>query len=146
MKLNWGNSIFLFILLFLTLCTIAIVFSLRQNQDLVTENYYNEGADYTTKLTVIKRSEIYFDSIQLMQRSDIIVIRLSEGLRTDDANMNLWFYRPSGKNSDLKAQYPIISDSVTVQRENLIRGRYILKISWINEGLDYTIEKDIFVN
>jgi len=146
MKLNWGKSIFLFILLFLTLCTVVIIFSLRQNHDLVTDNYYDEGAAYTTKLEEIQRSEVYIDSISLMQHSDRIVVFFSEGLKTDNEEIQLWFYRPSGKNSDHKAKYSIMSDSVTVKREDLIRGRYILKISWIKDSLAYTIEKDIFIN
>lgn len=146
MKLNWGKSILIFILLFLSLCTVAIIFSLRQNNDLVSDDYYNEGADYNTKLAVINRSKIYLDSIQLMQHSDRIVIRLADGISTDDNKLALWFYRPSGKNNDLKSEFPLAGDSVIVDREKLLRGRYILKISWLDEGLDYTIEKDIFIN
>ena len=146
MKLNWGKSILIFILLFLSLCTVVIIFSLRQNNDLVSDDYYNEGADYNTKLAVINRSIIYLDSIQLMQHSDRIVIRLADVISTDDNKLALWFYRPSGKNSDLKSEFTLAGDSVIVDRDKLLRGRYILKISWLDEELDYTIEKDIFIN
>lgn len=146
MKLNWGKSIFIFILLFLTLCTIFIVFSLRQDNDLVTDNYYNEGASYTTRLEVINRSQVYFDSINIIQRADFIEFTLSESLKTQISELELWFYRPSGKSRDYKTKLEANADSLILDKTRLSKGRYIIKIKWFMNNLEYTVEKDIFIN
>lgn len=146
MKLNWGKSIFIFILFFLSICTIFIIFSLRQDNDLVTENYYNEGASYTTRLEVINRSQVYFDSINIMQREDHISFNLAETLKPHISELDLWFYRPSGKSSDFKTKLKATGDSLIMDKSGLKKGRYILKIKWVMNSLEYAVEKDIFIN
>ena len=145
MKLNWGNYIFIFILFFLTLCTIFIIFSLKQDNDLVTENYYNEGADYSTRLEVVKRSQEYHDSIKVIQREDHIAIYPTPAIKTDAVDLDFWFYRPSGKKSDYRINLEKISDSLLIDKSSLQAGRYILKIGWELNKLEYSIEKDMFI-
>ena len=50
MKLNWGNSIFLFLIIFVALGIAFIVFSFSKSNDLVTADYYQQGADYTHQI------------------------------------------------------------------------------------------------
>ncbi len=38
MKLNWGQSIFVFFVIFVSLGVVFIIFSLRQNNDLVEDD------------------------------------------------------------------------------------------------------------
>ena len=146
MKLNWGNYIFIFIILFLTLCTVFIIFSLRQDNDLVTDSYYEEGAEYSTRMEIVKRSQPYYDSIKILQRHSYITIYPSVSLSDKAKELDIWFYRPSGQKSDYRLKVDIKTDSVTLDKSKLERGRYILKIGWNMDKSDYSVEKDIFID
>ena len=146
MKLNWGNYIFIFILFFLTLCTIFIIFSLRQDIDLVTDAYYEEGADYTSKMQIAERSAVYFDSITIIQDKTKLEVQLSKSLALDIQKINFWFYRPSDKDSDYKTELMITDEPLLVSKDHLIKGRYIMHISWDSGEAEFIIKKNIFIN
>ena len=145
MKLNWGNYIFIFILFFLTLCTIFIVFSLRQDIDLVTDNYYEEGAEYSSQMEVQKRSENFMDSIIIGQYPDAITFSIAGSLKVSTNSLNIWFYRPSDKEADFRSDLAIIDDSPSISKKYLTKGRYIVHVSWEMDSEKYMIKKDIFI-
>ena len=144
MKLNWGSYIFILILIFLTLCTVFIIFSLRQDIDLVTEEYYEEGADFTSEMEITERSKDYIDSIIISQEEGYLEFNIPCSL-SDIKTFDLWFYRPSDKDEDLRTTLEINDAPVLVSTDNLIKGRYILHISWELDSLDFHIEKNIFI-
>ena len=125
MKLNWGNSILIFIIAFLAVCTAFIIFSIRQNNDLVSDNYYREGADYSTRLEVVSRSQAYYDSIRVIQREDYIALYLAKSIIRNSDKFDIWFYRPSGKKSDLREEVRVDADSLIINKSALTRGRYL---------------------
>ena len=47
MKFNWGTGIFTFIIIFLLLCVAFIIFAVRQGVNLVHDDYYEKGVDYS---------------------------------------------------------------------------------------------------
>ena len=65
MKLNWGYSIILFFVVFCSVMIGIMIFAFRQTNDLVTEDYYEKGADYTRQMELNSRSAAYQDSIQI---------------------------------------------------------------------------------
>jgi len=146
MKLHWGNYILIFIILFLTLCTIFIVFSLRQDRDLVIDDYYEIGADYSQKMETRDRSAVFIDSVYVKEKKNYFLVKFSPGLSLDIDELTLYFYRPSGKSEDFISEYEIKGDSVVVNKKNLSTGRYILKISWLIGDDDFMVEQEIFVN
>jgi hypothetical protein len=146
MKLHWGNYIFIFILFFLTLCTVFIIFSLRQDIDLVTDAYYEEGADYTSEMQIAERSAVYFDSITIIQDKTRLEVQLSKSLSLDIQKINVWFYRPSDKDSDFETELIITDEPLFVSKDHLIKGRYIMHISWDSGEEEFIIKKNIFIN
>lgn len=145
MKLNWGSYILLFIILFLCLCTAFIVFALRQNHDLVTKNYYEEGAAYSSEIDVRERSAVYLDSLDVEFENDLLKIIPSVTICEMTSTLEVYFYRPSDSNNDFRTELDLVGDTGRVSLEGLNTGRYILKISWLKDDEKYRIEKDIFI-
>lgn len=146
MKLNWGNYIFIFILLFLALCTIFIIFAVSQNNDLVHDNYYELGAGYSDQMRITERSAAYSDSMDFKIKDDHILLRLPPSVHQYTDSVRTYFYRPSGKKDDYSGEFRISGDSVIVEKDILARGRYILNIIWTIEGERYLVKKDIFID
>ena len=145
MKLNWGQSIFLFLLLFLTLLAIFVVFALRQNNDLVTNDYYEKGADYTHQMEINSRSAMYADSIHILNENHYLLTRFSKSMRQLVDTVEIYFYRPSDKKLDFKYTLKLNSDSVIVKKDHLVSGRYKVKFLWIYSQKSYQVEKDFYI-
>jgi hypothetical protein len=146
MKINWGTGILLFIILFLLLCVAAVVFSLRQNNDLVEKDYYDKGADFSNQIEINKRSSDYSDSISVYNFDNKIVIKTTHQMASTADSFMVYFFRPSDKEKDLKIEFKSSCDSMMVEKSRLAHGRYLVKLSWKKGNGQYMIEKDIFVN
>ncbi len=145
MKLNWGQSIVIFFALFISLAIFFILFALRQNNDLVTDDYYEQGANYTTQIQTNTRSAIYTDSIRTAILEGHLLIFLSPTIANQTDTLKLHFYYPNGKQNDYSLAAIQPSDTLTIAVHKLIPGRCILKINWTMNQQDYYLEKTIFI-
>jgi len=145
MKLNWGQSIVLFFAIFLSLAIGFIIFSLRQNNDLEAENYYEKGADYTHQMEINGRSAVYNDSIQMMNQNSQIVARFSKSIDLMTDTMHINFFRPSDKRFDFEFASLLNSDSLAIDKSKLVKGRYKVKFQWFQNLISYQVEKEFFI-
>lgn len=145
-KFNWGTGIVLFFVVFLTLAFTFIVFSFRQNNDLVTDDYYNEGADYSSQIEINKRSYAYTDSIAIyLSKTQVNIVFASE-TKQQTNDVKLHFYYPAGENSDAYFNYETISDTISIDKLGLKYGRCILKMSWFMHNEEYNLEKMLYID
>ena len=145
MKLNWGTAIILFFILFFTLMIGFIVFSFRQNNDLVTPDYYDKGADYTHQMEINNRSAIYADSISINISKQSVIARFAKSFAIHSDSMEINFYRPSDKKLDYKIVTRIASDSIILDKERIKAGHYRVIFSWSHDEKEYQTEKDFFM-
>lgn len=145
MKFNWGVGIFIFLGLFLTAAAVFIIFAFRQNVDLVDEDYYERGADYTTQMEIDARSAKYVDLIQTQTTEENIRIgfNIIPDFRIDSGNIQL--YRPSDKKLDISFIIEESTISWDIPLDELYSGRYVLNLCWYSEGLQYEVKKPLTV-
>ena len=137
MKFNWGHGILIFILLFLAVITAFVVFALFQSQDLVSEDYYDKGADYSNQVAINQRSEIYRDSIKIINEDGEIYVKLSKTLAASGDTLRMYFYRPSDKKQDFSMNC-LMSDLVSLPADRFRPGHYEVKLSWTRGGDIFT--------
>ncbi len=145
MRLNWGDGIFIFLMGFIALAIVFIVFSFRQNNDLVTSDYYEKGADFTHQMEITGRSAVFNDSIRILNHNNNLVARFSKSINQMTDSMHLYFYRPSDKRLDYQFWGILRSDSLIISKEHLAIGRYQVKFQWSHDHNSYLIEKDFFI-
>ena len=145
MKFNWGTGILIFLILFLMACGVFITFAMRQEVNLVHEDYYERGVDYGEQMKAEARSVAFGDSIQTYFESQFLVVDLSrlESVKIDSGSVLL--YRPSSRSLDLKMPLDAAAEIIRIPGEELVRGRYILKLNWYSEGLNYEVDKAVNV-
>ena len=143
MKFNWGTGIFIFLVLFLAACAAFIIFALRQDVNLVHKDYYEKGVDYTEQMNVNARSKPLFNEVQVLIKENFLQVDFEESLATKIDSGRVLCYRPSNSKMDISYPMSIKGNSIIIPKDNLILGRYILKISWYAEGLKYEIDKPI---
>lgn len=146
MRFNWGTGILIFFIIFLILAFTFIVFSFRQNNDLVTDDYYEQGADYSTQIEVNKRSHVYTDSISISSSGAVLQVSMAESLKQLTDSMSVHFYYPKGKENDVMLSYTKFDESITVDKNLLTSGRTIVKVNWFMRGQKYYLEKIIYID
>ena len=143
MKFHWGNAILLFFIIFLSLCAIFIVFSLRQTNDLVTKDYYKKGANYSKQIEINKRSAIYQDSIEIINIEGMLRFDLASSIIQKADSLHIYFFRPSDKSEDLRLSFAINNLPIEINQGALIHGRYKIHLSWTMNDKLFEITKPI---
>lgn len=145
MKFTWGTGIFLFLTVFLLAAASFIIFAFRQDVNLVHEDYYEKGADYTEQMKVDARSAKFQGAIKTSfdETHYHVEFHHSPEFAIDSGSVQL--YRPSDSDLDLESKLSGSSDVASFPLEELVAGRYILKVSWYTEGLKYEIEEAVFI-
>ena len=145
MKLNWGYSIIIFFMVFCSLMIAFMVFTFRQSNDLVTNDYYEKGADFTHQMETNSRSVIYKDSIRLSERNGFILAGFAKSVSQMADTMHIYFYRPSDKKLDFTISFSHPADSVKIVKSHLSKGHYTVKFNWLNNQKNYQVEKELFM-
>ncbi|KAF0236060.1 MAG: FixH family [Prolixibacteraceae bacterium] len=143
MKFNWGTGILIFLILFLLACAAFIIFAMRQDVNLVHKDYYEKGVDHTDKMNVDARSTQFGDKIQIDYANEYLLIRFEESLVANIDSGKVLMYRPSSSKQDVFFPMTFSENTLKIPKQNLISGRYILKLSWYSEGLKYDIDKPL---
>jgi len=145
MKFNWGTGILIFLILFLLACGLFIGFAMRQEVSLVHKDYYEKGVDYSEQMNVEARSSAFQNAVSTrLNEGDLqIDIETSLSARMDSARFHL--FRPSGGQHDIKQAFESSESLLIIPGEDLIAGRYILKIYWSMNGLRYEIDQTVFI-
>ena len=145
MKFNWGTGILIFLILFLLACGLFISFAMRQDVSLVHEDYYEKGADHSQQMLVDARSAQYKNAIGTQIKEGVLLINIEPSLaeKMDSASFHL--YRPSDSKYDIQSSFDASENPLIIPQEELIAGRYILKVYWIWDRLNYEIDQTVFI-
>jgi hypothetical protein len=145
MKFNWGTGILLFLILFLAACAVFITFAMRQDVNLVHKDYYEKGVDYTEQMDVNARSLPFKNDFTVTNENDFLVVNITESLSAKIDSGKVLMFRPSDSKQDIWFALKANSSKVNLPKENLVSGRYILKIYWYSNGLKYEIDQAVNV-
>ena len=145
MKFNWGTGIFTFIIIFLLLCVAFIIFTVRQGVNLVHDDYYEKGVDYSEELKVKQRSMEYHHAFEIIYLNKYLVLAIDENLSAQIDSGTILMFRPSDKKQDIEMPLEANAEKITFSKANLISGRYILKIQWYSNGEKFEHERPVNV-
>ncbi|PIF05101.1 MAG: hypothetical protein CSA36_08465 [Draconibacterium sp.] len=145
MKFHWGTGILLFLILFLLACAIFIAFALHQTVDLVHEDYYERGVNYTEQMNIDARSKPFEEKLRVEQEKEVVLLKFEPEMAAAIDSGKVYFYRPSDSNQDFLTALNIYENQMTMPKDKLLSGRYIIKISWFSKGLKYEVDKSFNV-
>jgi hypothetical protein len=144
-KLNWGKGLVIFFIIFFAWVLFFVLFALRQTNDLVTDDYYQQGAKYTDQININQRSAPYQDSIQISSSGKQIQIVLSKTITSGNDSIEVFFFRSSDKTKDLKLSFSKSASPFLVDETRLLHGRYLVFFSWNERKEKYNITKTVDV-
>jgi hypothetical protein len=145
MKFNFGTGIFVFMTLFVAALIFFVVFAHRQDVNLVHDNYYEKGVDHSSQMKKIARSVAAAEEIEVTDDGNFIRIVFPPGLAGTIKNGNVMFFRPSDHLRDVKQPLELRGNVFIGSKEQLIPGRYIVKITWQDNNQDFEVDKPLIV-
>ncbi len=145
MKFNWGTGILVFLILFLSAAAVFIFFAMRQDVNLVHEDYYEQGVDYSAQMDVDARSAKYKDAFKTYTKDGSFVVDFEKSLALSIDSGTVLLFRPSSSSLDVSIPFGQTDSTLNIPMSNLVTGRYILKLSWYSSGLKFAIDETIYI-
>ena len=145
MKINWGTGILIFMILFLTVSIGFIIFASQLGINLVHEDYYEKGVDYTSRMKMDARSLKYKNAFDVSNSDRFMIVDINKELSERIDSGRVILFRPSDSKQDVYMQVDSKASKLTFLKEDLLHGRYILKFSWYSDGIKYEIDRPVNV-
>ncbi len=139
-KFHWGHGITLFFVFFVGTLVFILFKSMTIDHSLVVDDYYAKDIAYQEEYD--KRSRSLNTKALTIQRSDNSK-ELVFVFPSDNVSGNIHFYRPSQKSLDFMV--PIHANNTSVDLSKLKEGKWIAKVTWQIDGVDYIWDEEIFV-
>ncbi len=99
-KLNWGHWIAIVLGVFLMLNVIVVVFTLSQDVELVTDNYYEKELKYQDEIGKMNKALSIPDSLKLSLNNYELVIEYPQSILKNKISGKVHLYRPDQKKFD----------------------------------------------
>ncbi|MFA8434482.1 MAG: FixH family protein [Marinifilaceae bacterium] len=144
-KLNWGNKIAIGASTYVIGILIFVGFSTTQKINLVSKDYYPKEIKYQDQIEKIKNTNALKEKILVTQENGTLQLQFPNEIE-GAIQGEIVFYRPSDYEMDVKLKIALNQDNTqNINTDNLLSGRYNVKIEWSTEGKEYFQEEAIFV-
>ncbi len=146
MKINWGWGIAIFYSVFVLAFILVLIFSLGQDNSLVTENYYETDLAYQEHKDKVANYTRLTEKVEESYAGDTRSYQLQFPAEMTDITGEVHFYRPSSAHLDYRV--PIQTDASNQQVipvEKLRSGQWIVQIEWTSGGRTYFKETRLVI-
>jgi hypothetical protein len=144
MKFNWGTGILITIILFLVAVVAFFIWSSNLDINLVEDNYYEKELAYQEMIDKITNTESLGEKVKVTLAGGMLRINFPKyfiGKKTDG---NVLFYRPSDPGKDFTIPLAINDSSFQmIDASRLDPGRYLIKIDWVTDSVEYYFEEAV---
>lgn len=131
-KLHWGNALALSFILFGIFIGVLVVGTIRENIDMIEDNYYEAEVQYQGRMEEMQRVENLPSPPTMLQQNNQLVIYIpGEDIREAKAV----FKRPDNAKFDFET--PLEAGETILEDNAVLRGSWIVELSWMQDGLRY---------
>jgi nitrogen fixation protein FixH len=134
MKRNpWPYAIILYFVVFIGAMATWIGFAVRNEQQLVRSDYYEQELKFQTEVDGQSRATGANVSIDY----DSIKQTLAVVLPPTAATASVYFYRPSDARMDREITLALKDGSQSIDVKNFKSGLWKVRLKWIHDGAEY---------
>ena len=146
LKFNWGTGIVIAMVVMVSGMLVLVSIALRQDYDLVDNDYYQKSINYQQHIEKVKNNEALSEKIKFLQSGDTLNMVFPRLANSAEYIGTVHFYSPVEENRDLTVELKLDTSFVqTILLNKLEAGRYQVKIDWKAGSMDYYHEQDIAV-
>jgi hypothetical protein len=129
-------------------CAMAswIVFAMRNDMELVREDYYEQEIRYQSRIDSVTRTSAVRTGVRLhyAPREGALTLALPEACSDPGSAGELHFYRPSAAALDRKVKLDLDRDrKQIIDLTGLKPGFWKVQLSWTHGGVDYYFDQPL---
>ncbi|HNR20802.1 MAG TPA: FixH family protein [Bacteroidia bacterium] len=145
MKLNWGTGIAIAYTAFALTMIALVIKASKQNNDLVTKDYYNKAVNYQQQIDAEQRGAS--QGIQLRNNINSKQIEVTYPADFLPSKGSILFYKPDNAALDFNVEMqPGNNSTQIIETVKMARGKWNIKCSWQQQEKNYFFEQSIFMN
>lgn len=120
--------------------------ALRQDYDLVENDYYQKSVDYQKHIDEVKNTETLDEKVQFDQTTDSLKLIFPAIASVPDFSGEIHFYSPVEEKRDETVKLKLNNQFIQlIGLKNLKNGRYTVKLNWTANKKSYYQEQEITV-
>jgi len=147
MKFNWGTGIVIALVVMISGMLVLVSIAIRQDFDLVDDNYYQKSIDYQQHIEKVKNNDGLAAKVKIELAGDSLTLKFPNLANSGEYSGEVHFYSPVEKKRDLTLPLQLDSSrSQTILLNTLETGRYQVKIDWKANETSYYHEEEIVVS
>ncbi|NOU58743.1 FixH family protein [Marinifilum caeruleilacunae] len=145
-KINWGTKLGIMASIYVIGVLIFVGFSTTQKINLVSKDYYPTGVKHQDKIDKIRNAQQLETPVSIKQTGESIEISFPSEMKSGIEG-NIIVYRPADYDLDLKYKLAVNDSGIhTLKTDQLLQGRYTIKIDWVHNNIPYYKEEAIYLS
>ncbi|MGB0886705.1 MAG: FixH family protein [Vicingaceae bacterium] len=137
----------LIFVLFMGFIISMVSYTATLDTDLVAEDYYQQEVNYQATIDAKKNALELKNNLVIQQDAHTLAIQFPEQADFSTAKGIIHFYHPKNVKYDFEKQLDITANNIlTINKTNLQKGNYTIKILWEANSKKYHIEKSCYVS
>lgn len=145
MKLNWGKSIVLAMILFIGFIMFMVIQMTTTDEydhDMVVEEYYKKELTLNDRIAQTENGNRHKNLIEFNASPNGLLLKFSEEL-ANISNLQVEAYRPSDKSLDFNSNLELSSDYEALINKPLAKGIWKFTLTYNLEQENYLVSKTI---
>lgn len=143
--MNWGHKIIIVYAIFITGILTLVILSSKENQDLVTEDYYEQELKYQDRINEAASVHALSDTLKYAVLNDELLITLPPEMNNTSVNADVLLYHPADKTADQHKQITSMDGSLRMPMVKNTKGWQVVKLSWTARGTKFYAEHKLMI-
>jgi len=146
-KINWGWSIVIAMVLFMTFIlqyVYRVTVYKKYDHHLVADDYYKDELNYQKQIDKENNANKLVENIKLEKTTSGLKIVFPNEFEYAKIYGSVKLLRPSNFKLDLKKDIKLTSHFLLISDKELVSGKYQVTVDWTYMGQNYLFKKSIF--
>lgn len=145
-KLNWGQSVFLALALFIVFIGSFVYKTLvksEYNHSLVSEEYYKEEINFQQEIDRLNNATNLTQNLTVSNTSNGLELVFPNEFDYKKITAKIKLQRIADENFDITKQIVLDSLVYLIPDKHLVKGRYNLKVNWEYDSIPFQFKEKI---
>lgn len=140
--MNWGKGIIVALALFVGFILFLVITLMRQDVDLVSEDYYKQEIDYEARIQKEQNGLNSAAKIKIVDQKSFVIIQLPDSIALTNVLVNL--KRPNDEKLDKSFKIEG-TKTFMLPKASLEKGKYDLTIEYTMNKKDCLLQQKIII-
>ena len=145
MKLSWGTGIAITLAAFMSFILFLVFQTTQVNHDLDAADYYKQEINYQQKIEAKANFDALNQPLQVQQDESSLTVHFPKTAEEGARSGELHFFRPDNSRLDVLVDLEPTAGSQQIDKDQLLPGKYRLRLSWQQDQRDYFTEQTLFI-